>query len=161
MSADRCGLVRRPLQFALTGDPLMSLEIALDAVGRLAAFRGSMANNPVFSRWCVGDSGRAAKVDRLADSEFVFVHAGPHASRLLDRQAFPPSNGGDAPKSGLVPGFFRRSTLIKAESMIPPARHRKNLPFSGSALRAEPQGLACCYRLRRTARDRQNTTSPC
>jgi hypothetical protein len=94
-----CRLVCPP-QLALPGDPLMSLEIALDAVGGLPAFRGSVANNAVLSGRRVGDAGRAAKTDRLADSEFVVVHADPHASRLTTGR---PSAVGDAPKLASVP----------------------------------------------------------
>ena len=64
-----------PLQLALPSDPLVSLEVALDPIERFPAFRRPVADNTVFPRRSIGDAGRTAKADRLADSEFVLVHA--------------------------------------------------------------------------------------
>src|SRR5260221_5878620 len=93
----RHGFLRKilmsPLQLALASDPLMPLEIALDAVGGLAAFRRPMADDPIFSRRCVRSTGRAAKADGLANSEFVFVHARPHASNLRQPNVASPRPG--------------------------------------------------------------------
>jgi len=124
-----------PLQFAFAGNPLVSLEIAFDAIGRLATFRGPVADDAIFPGRCVRDAGRAAETDRLPNSEFVVVHARPHAS--ISKSTWRPLSAPTlaAGKSGQQLALDRRFRITDRGSGLRGARPSKQVTPVPDALR--------------------------